>query len=750
VATLKTLPLTAADDEAFASLSVSGRASGALERASLMLDPLLTSFAQVVGSRRRTVGCVVAAAAATEPNALALGLCALLGCSLSVKQLRLPRAYVPYGYNALLVGILIGRAYTLSPTAAGFALVLGGLSVLATASLTALSGHAGFMPVLALPFVLTAWFASGVALHLPLQAQPPQLDPLTGLLPPYAAEVLQSLGAMLGTPNSIAGALLALALLVHSRIASLLAAGALLGVLLVLQLAHAPLSSLLVQAVGANAVLTATALGGVWLLPSRGASLLALAGAWSAAFITLGCVLPLARLGLFPALLPFSATVILILSALRQRSQDSVLQLAELAADTPEQLLLDHMARVPDAAAPLRVSPPFLGAWICTQGVDGPYTHRGIFRHAFDFEIYWEGDGSLCRGNGARPEDYYCFAQPVLAVADGSVVAVESRVPNNIVGDANAQEPWGNYVLLQHAGGVCSLVAHLSPGSVTVYPGQYLVRGSVVGYCGNSGYSPRPHIHFQLQAGPQLGAATLPCRFSDLLVTTPQARRFHALHTPAQGEAVSALTPDFALASLFDLPLGAALTYRVDGRLERIVCELDGWGRSVLRSLDRPAQLVFARALSRFCCGELSGDPRSVLRLLRVTLAEVPFERHPMLSFRSHIPARWLARGWRALLWDVQAALAEARAIELESRIEVEGDMLVIVGSSARVDKNGRPLLATRARLGRGGPLSLEVTQAGRTVRAELVTDVHAPRRALAPGEERSASPFALGVGDWS
>lgn len=39
--------------------------------------------------------------------------------------------------------------------------------------------------------------------------------------------------------------------------------------------------------------------------------------------------------------------------------------------------------------------------------------------------------------------------------------------------------------------------------------GDFVKRGDVLSNCGNSGRSPEPHIHFQVQTIPKVGARTL-------------------------------------------------------------------------------------------------------------------------------------------------------------------------------------------------------------------------------------------------
>jgi len=43
---------------------------------------------------------------------------------------------------------------------------------------------------------------------------------------------------------------------------------------------------------------------------------------------------------------------------------------------------------------------------------------------------------------------------------------------------------------------------HLQPGKMRVKPGAHVKRGAVLGLVGNSGHSTEPHLHFQLQDGP--------------------------------------------------------------------------------------------------------------------------------------------------------------------------------------------------------------------------------------------------------
>ncbi len=77
------------------------------------------------------------------------------------------------------------------------------------------------------------------------------------------------------------------------------------------------------------------------------------------------------------------------------------------------------------------------------------------------------------------------YGTNVLAAADGTVI---------IAGWNNA---YGNYVVINHGGGVTTLYGHNS--SLTVSKGQRVSRGQVIAKVGSTGYSTGPHIHFEVQ-----------------------------------------------------------------------------------------------------------------------------------------------------------------------------------------------------------------------------------------------------------
>lgn len=180
-------------------------------------------------------------------------------------------------------------------------------------------------------------------------------------------------------------------------------------------------------------------------------------------------------------------------------------------------------------AQKMRYSLPFSGEWsIVNGGPDEKTSHSWSLvsqRYAYDFVISDHGLKRWREGTeGREPGDYLCYGEQILAPADGVVVEArddirDARRPGSGWMDPFAADIRGNYVIIEHAEGEYSVVAHLIPASVTVAEGDRVSREQVVGRCGNSGNSSEPHLHFQVQDRVDFFTASgLPISFDDVFV----------------------------------------------------------------------------------------------------------------------------------------------------------------------------------------------------------------------------------------
>lgn len=181
---------------------------------------------------------------------------------------------------------------------------------------------------------------------------------------------------------------------------------------------------------------------------------------------------------------------------------------------------------------------PFDGEWWVFWGgrsrEENYHRASELQRYAYDFVV--RRDGSTHRGDGSRNQDYWCEGELVLAPAAGTVVVSEDGVPENVPGEMNADEKLGNHVVIDHGHGEFSLFAHLQAGSVSVERGAAVEAGTPVGACGNSGNSSEPHLHYQLQTGPDFfESESVPAPFHDYLSDGERVE----VGEPRRGQAVA-------------------------------------------------------------------------------------------------------------------------------------------------------------------------------------------------------------------
>lgn len=188
-----------------------------------------------------------------------------------------------------------------------------------------------------------------------------------------------------------------------------------------------------------------------------------------------------------------------------------------------------------DMTPPVVIGSPFKGGvWIPGGGYDDLQGHRrAIFpidnglmasqRFALDWMKLDPATEMSVKGDISKVENYFGYGEPILAVADGTIVGVVSRfenqVPPKAVGHDRIMYPAGNSIVLDLGNGRYAMYAHLKPGSIQVKRGDKVKRGDVIAHMGNSGNSSAPHLHLHVMDGPRiLGSSGVPYYFEDFTV----------------------------------------------------------------------------------------------------------------------------------------------------------------------------------------------------------------------------------------
>ena len=182
---------------------------------------------------------------------------------------------------------------------------------------------------------------------------------------------------------------------------------------------------------------------------------------------------------------------------------------------------------------------PFKGEWSVTWGGDTKEQNYHVEsvaqKNAFDILIKDE-QGSTHKGSGESNEDYYAFGKELYAPCDGEVVLVVDGVKDNIPGVLNPIYIPGNTVIIKTATGEYAFFAHFKQHSIVVKQGQKVTTGALLGFCGNSGNSSEPHLHFHLQNTEDMTKATgAKCFFDQLKVNGV----FKSDYSPVKGDKIS-------------------------------------------------------------------------------------------------------------------------------------------------------------------------------------------------------------------
>ncbi len=449
-----------------------------------------------------------------------------------------------FGVNGILVGLALAK-YS-EPSVKIWALLILGAGLAGILS-TALAGYFAKydLPILSIPFTAVAWLLllvpgtaarHDVTLHAVQSLQHIDLW-LFSKLPYVLFEYLKMFGSIFFQSNLLSGVLVLAAIAIYSRISVLAGLwGGFLGMLV-----YVFIHGSLIGFDGLNYVLIALAMGGFFVVHNFKSM-----GLMTAAILMVGLVeagtQELFRSSGLPLLIfPFNLVAILLLFPLKNilpaENTTRPVPIPLYLIKSPESNLRWYRRWVLYASRQKTLlTLPFLGEWSVLQGNDGEWTHKGRGRYAWDFVVRDQSGGQL-RGFGNRIEDYYAFGLPVLAPAPGTVYAVENRVNDNPPQTATTEQNWGNYVIIDHGNGEYSEISHFKQGSVLVSPGQSLQRGELIGYCGNSGRSPVPHIHYQLQQAGRLSAETLKSNFSEGVVDSQPQVHF----APETGSRVAPL-----------------------------------------------------------------------------------------------------------------------------------------------------------------------------------------------------------------
>ncbi|NUN10181.1 MAG: urea transporter [Ignavibacteriaceae bacterium] len=600
-------------------------------------DAVFLSYSQIFFSNRKWFGILIFLAVMVNPL---IGISSLLGIlitNLLAMLLKFDSEKIRsgfYGFNGMLFGAGVMFYFEPSFYLLGLTLIFIVITFFISAVIENFFAVTLNLPGLSIPFVITTYiffvflgkydfirFA-----NLPLYHGP--VNTAEGFILNY----LQALSLIVLQPSAISGIIIALALLLFSRIAfqlSLLAFA--INALAVNILIPDPSPNFIIIS-SFNSILTALALGGALIIPSKKNLLLVVLSIFMVVIFTGFFANVMNSVALPIIVLPFNFIVLATVYSLKFRKDHTELTLLYYKLQSPEENYYYHKNRRArfDKFKISYPELPVFGEWYISQGFDGEYTHKKDWRYAWDFVVVDEKESEYS-SEGNRFEDYYCYKLPVISPLDGMISKVIDGIPDNDIGDINVEKNWGNTVIINHYGGLYSALSHLEKDTIKFKEGDYIKKGDIIGQCGNSGRSPYPHLHFQFQLSEKLGEKTFQHPFVHFISKSDGGLKLHLFEYPEKGMRIQNLETHKILKGAFDFYYGRKFSFACEFKDKKFIEEwevkIDIYNNLFLENGSGDIA-YFVQAGKVLYFSAYSGNKESALYFFYLSAMQVPFCYH--------------------------------------------------------------------------------------------------------------------------
>lgn len=602
-----------------------------------LIYTMLKPYSAILFLQSRVIGFLLLLITFINPSVALSGIVAITFALLFAHLLGIKEDFLAHGfyiYNSLLVGMGVGYIY--EPTLLSLSLV---------AIVSSFTFLLSFMtnrlfsvyqiPILSLPFSIVTMFLYLASLKysalLSSLVNNATLADIT--LPLVLSGFLKSVGTIFFLPNNVAGILMILLVLYASRVVFIMAVSGYYFGILVHSFLLGSFEQALQDPYAFNYILVAIALGGIFLLPTLKSFLIALIGVAMSVLMSDAIGMLFQYYGIPIFTLPFNLTVILFIFTL------STIYYKEFNRNikaTPEASLSAYLSgvfRFGEIAT--KISLPFSGNWNVYQAFDDAWTHKGVYKYAYDFII--KEHGKSYKNEGLSLIDYYAFGESILSPVSGYIVDSRADLPDNYIGEVDRVNNWGNYIIIKSDLGFFVEISHIMQHSIHVKIGEYVQVGKTIAKCGNSGYSPEPHIHIQVQDGATLGAFTREFCFSECYLEN--ALLFN--HQPQKGDVVGGVMTDKNIASRFLFILDDSFNYDVyqeGSKIDEVefVVKMSELGEFYFQD-DKKNKLYFYSEPKQFYFYNYEGGESYLRHLFRLT-PRVPFVNKEDTLFKDSLP----------------------------------------------------------------------------------------------------------------
>lgn len=659
-----------------------------------LVEGTILSYGQLFFSQRKVLAFILLFVSFIDGYAGLSGLVAVIVTQIIAHLLGLDHEGIRtgvYSFNSLSVGLCLGTYYQFNLPFLAILICGALLSLLFTVWFYGSLAPRG-LPFLSFPFILSVWLIllaarsyaalllseRGIYSYNDLYSFGGQdfVDAImsfeTMSLPGHLEIYFKSVGAIFFQYSLSVGIIAAMALLLYSRVAFTLSLTGFYTGFLFYSAVGGNMSELTYSYIGFNFILSAIAIGGFFIIPSTGSYLLVLIVTPLIAVLnsSLAVALSVVQLPLYS--MPFNLMVVMLVYFLRFRVFPKGLHLTGIQHYSPEENLYTFstgLERFKNSTYVL-MDLPFYGNWKVTQGYDGEHTHKEDWRQALDFMICDE-EGKFYKNEGFELKDYYSWQKPVTAPADGLVVDIHAHVEENPPGKVNLENNWGNSIVIKHGEHLYSQLSHLFINSFKVSLGDYVKRGDVVATLGNSGRSPYPHIHFQVQSTPYVGSPTIPWPISYYLKKDESGNtQLVSFKIPNKDETISNVETSFILKQAFQFTPGQIFIWDVkqkgkSGKVKWVV-GVNAFNQSYIFCEKTRSYAYLLNNGTMFYFLSFKGDRKSLLYHFYMGCYQVLLGYYPKVVVKDQLPISSIAASPFTIIQDFIAPFKKLMRINYE------------------------------------------------------------------------------------
>jgi hypothetical protein len=228
-------------------------------------------------------------------------------------------------------------------------------------------------------------------------------------------------------------------------------------------------------------------------------------------------------------------------------------------------------------------------------------------------------------------------------------------IEDNEIGRINTDSNWGNTIIIKHGEGLYSKLCHLRSGSFRVAKGEAVKKGDILAFCGNSGRSPQPHLHFQIQATPFIGSKTLDYPLSHYITRDNGNFSLHDYEKPELKDKISPVEKNDGLYKTFHLVPGQEFSFKTSNTADEVFTWevlADFYNNTYIYCRKTRSRLYFRCDDDMLYFTHFEGKKRSLLYYFYLACYKVIFGYYQDLKIGDTLPANLLVRGPLLVLQD--------------------------------------------------------------------------------------------------